>query len=181
MTGFLDPHDFAFLPALEAACDDVLGELRALGEEPFRPSPDSLTAAADGYDERGWLWFDLLAAPAACPRTMAALAHVPAVVNAGFSWFRPGTHLYPHRGERTSVLRCHLPLVVPTGDVGLRIGGETRRWQRGRCLVFDDTLEHDAWNRGDGDRVVLLVTFARDCAASGRAADGSMRGLRRGR
>jgi beta-hydroxylase len=59
------------------------------------------------------------------------------------------------------VLRCHLPLIVPAGDVGLRSGNDTRSWQRGRCLIFDDTFEHEAWNRGDGDRVVLLVTFER--------------------
>ena len=83
------------------------------------------------------------------------------MLNAGFSLFRPGTHLYPHSGEIPNVLRCHLPLVVPVGDQGLRIGGETRVWQPGKCLVFDDTFEHEAWNRGDGDRVVLLVKFAR--------------------
>jgi aspartyl/asparaginyl beta-hydroxylase (cupin superfamily) len=58
------------------------------------------------------------------------------------------------------VLRCHLALVVPRGDVALRVDGEMRRWEAGRCLVFDDTLEHDAWNRAAADRVVLIVTFA---------------------
>jgi beta-hydroxylase len=58
-------------------------------------------------------------------------------------------------------LRCHLALVVPEGDVGLRAGGQTRRWLPGRCLVFDDTIEHEAWNHGATDRVVLIVTFAR--------------------
>jgi beta-hydroxylase len=91
--------------------------------------------------------------------TARACAAVPGLVNAGFSLFRPGTHLYPHRGELRGTLRCHLPLVVPAGDLGLRSGDETRAWQTGRCLVFDDTLEHEAWNHGGGDRVVLIVTF----------------------
>jgi beta-hydroxylase len=59
------------------------------------------------------------------------------------------------------VLRCHLGLEIPSGDLGLRIGGETRVWQPGKCLVFDDTAEHEAWNHTDADRVVLIVTFER--------------------
>lgn len=161
MSGFFDPAQFAFVPALEAAFDDVLAELQALGAAAFVEAPDSLTTAEDGYDERGWHYFDIVANADRCLRTAAACRAVPGMVNAGFSLFRPRTHLYPHNGEIPNVLRCHLPLVVPDGDMGIRIGGETRRWERGRCLVFDDTLEHDAWNRGDGDRIVLLVTFAR--------------------
>ena len=166
-SGFQDPRQFAFVRGLEAAFEDVLAELGELGDSEFRPSPDSLTTVAHGYDETGWLYFDLWGGDGSeakrrcCPRTARACAAVPGMANAGFSLLRPGTHLYPHRGEMTGVLRCHLPLLVPTGDVGLRIGGETRSWQPGRCLVFDDTLEHEAWNRGDGDRVVLLVTFER--------------------
>ena len=84
---------------------------------------------------------------------------MPGLVNAGFSRFAPGTQLYPHAGEIPGVLRCHLALIVPAGDLGLQIGDETRRWQVGKCLVFDDKIEHTAWNRGASERVVLLVTF----------------------
>jgi beta-hydroxylase len=168
VSAFLDPDAFPFVARLEAAQAAIAAELRRLGDGPFVESPDSLTAVADGYDERGWRWFglfergaDLHANRARCPETVRACGDVPGLVNAGFSKFLPGTHLYPHRGELAGVLRCHLALVVPDGDCAIRFGRETRRWQPGRCLVFDDTLEHDAWNRADGERVVLLVTFAR--------------------
>jgi len=163
--GFHDPRGFGFTVQLQARTDAIFSELQLLGPDAFAPSPDSLTAVADGYDETGWSYFtlygdgDFSANRARCPLTVAALGAVPGLVNAGFSRFRAGTHLYPHHGEMPGVLRCHLPLVVPQGDLGLRVGDEVRSWQRGRCLIFDDTLEHDAWNRGDGDRVVLLVTF----------------------
>lgn len=170
---FHDASAFAFVPMLEAAFPAVLAELRALDPGAFVESPDSLTTAAGGYDERGWRWYALFggddafaddafaaANRARCPATARACASVPGLVNAGFSSFAAGTHLYPHRGEIQGVLRCHLPLLVPAGDVGLRIGERVHRWQPGRCVVFDDTFEHDAWNRGDGERVVLLVTFA---------------------
>ena len=72
-----------------------------------------------------------------------------------------GGFLDRHAGELRAVLRCHLPLAVPVGDLGLEVAGETLRWREGECLVFDDTVEHTAWNLGAGDRTVLLVTFAR--------------------
>ena len=166
MSAFLDPDDFVFVPALEAAFPAILAELRALPPAAFVVSPDSLTTVADGHDETGWRYFALFGAGdhaanrARCPRTSRSCAAVPGLVNAGFSLFAPGTHLYPHRGEMQGVLRCHLPLVVPPGDVALRFGDEVRRWQPGRCLVFDDTVEHEAWNHAGADRVVLIVTFA---------------------
>jgi ornithine lipid ester-linked acyl 2-hydroxylase len=171
MPAIHDAARFPFVVELERAFPAVLAELRGLGTGAFVPSPDSLTMVADGYDERGWRWFALFggagddAAVAAanrarCPRTAAACESAPGLVNAGFSLLQPGTHLYPHCGEMQGVLRCHLPLVVPAGDVALRFADTVHRWQPGRCVVFDDTFEHEAWNRGDGDRIVLLITFA---------------------
>lgn len=167
MPAFHDPTTFPFVPALEAAFPAILAELRALPATDFVEAPDSLTTAADGYDERGWHYYPLFgpgdhgAHRARCPATARACAAVPGLVNAGFSLFRPGTHLYPHQGELHGVLRCHLALVVPDGDIALRFGDDVRRWQAGRCLVFDDTFEHEAWNHAASDRVVLLITFAR--------------------
>jgi ornithine lipid ester-linked acyl 2-hydroxylase len=124
--------------------------------------------AAEGYDERGWMYLELFgregleAGRARVPRAVAAAAAVPGMVNAGLSLLRQGTHLEPHRGELAGVLRCHLALRVPQGDCNISGGGEMRRWQLGRCLIFDDTVEHEAWNHGEGERVVLLVTFLAD-------------------
>ena len=50
----------------------------------------------------------------------------------------------------------HLPLIVP-GDCGFRVGGETREWTIGEAFAFDDTIEHEAWNRSDQDRAVLII------------------------
>lgn len=164
-SAFRDPRDFPFLAQLEARFAELRAELLALDDSAFLESPDSLGERPGGYDERGWQWYGLCGeeAPsqhrAACPEAVAACEAVPGLVNAGYSRFLPGTHLEPHRGELPGVLRCHLPLVVPEGDLGLRFGAEQRGWREGRCLVFDDSFEHDAWNRGAGPRTVLLLTF----------------------
>lgn len=168
MCAFLDPTMFAGTAVLAAACPGIRAEACSLSAADFVESPDSLTAVADGYDETGWRYFvlrnedgDHAANLTRCTVTARAIAAVPGLVNAGFSLFRPGTHLYPHRGELPGVVRCHLPLVVPPGDVALRFGGEVRQWRPGQCVVFDDTVEHEAWNHGASDRIVLLVTFLR--------------------
>jgi aspartyl/asparaginyl beta-hydroxylase (cupin superfamily) len=46
---------------------------------------------------------------------------------------------------------------VPDADCAIRVAEETRHWQQGSCLVFDDSLLHEAWNHTDQERVVLIV------------------------
>lgn len=95
-----------------------------------------------------------------CPQTAALVeAHVPSHGAVGFSVMRPGTHIRPHEGYAGRFLRCHLGLSVPPGDCALRVAGATRNWETGRALVFDDRVEHEAWNHTQADRVVLLIDF----------------------
>jgi aspartate beta-hydroxylase len=49
----------------------------------------------------------------------------------------------------------HLPLIIPE-DCALNVGGELHPWVEGRAVVFDDTYEHEAWNRSTSTRVVLI-------------------------
>jgi aspartyl/asparaginyl beta-hydroxylase (cupin superfamily) len=99
---------------------------------------------------------------ALCPRTSSALdalplarirEHAPEVM---FSVLTPGTHILPHRGVTNTRAVCHLPLVVPE-NCAIVVGGERHDWREGHAVVFDDTYEHEAWNRGSGTRVVLIL------------------------
>jgi aspartate beta-hydroxylase len=98
---------------------------------------------------------------ARCPHTAAAIDRLPLSIVEGhgpevlFSVFTPGTHLLPHQGVTNTRVVGHLPLVIPP-DCALRVGGELHEWQEGRVVVFDDTYEHEAWNRSDSTRVVLI-------------------------
>lgn len=97
---------------------------------------------------------------ARCPLSAALVADaIPRHGAAGFSVLRPRTRIQPHRGFPGEFLRCHLALKVPGGDCGLKVGGETRRWREGEALVFDDRVEHEAWNDAAEERVILLVDF----------------------
>ena len=71
----------------------------------------------------------------------------------------PHTHVAPHRAGSNIRLRCHLALSIPEGDCAIRVGDDVHRWKEGKCIVFDDTLEHEIWNRTDEERLVLLSIF----------------------
>ncbi len=100
------------------------------------------------------------------PATMAALdaAPIPHIAArspmALYSRLKPGTHIAPHHGLLNTRLICHLPLVVP-GGCALRVGHDTREWRLGEMLIFDDSFEHEAWNRGNADRTILLFEIWR--------------------
>ena len=184
-----DAADFGWAAAVEAKAERIRAEAEAAlaagaGITPY------VTAAADrpsrGHsllDDARWsafyLWRD--GAPVAgqsehCPEAMAALASPPMPAIAGrspmalFSILRPGTHIQPHHGMLNTRLICHLPLIVPDG-CRLRVGNETRAVVPGKLMIFDDSIEHEAWNDGDAVRVVMLFEIWRpELDASERAA-----------
>ena len=96
-----------------------------------------------------------------CPETAAALAAVPQNIVPGkaptafFSILKAGAHIPAHTGVTNTRAIVHLPLIVPDG-CEFRVGGETRPWREGEAFVFDDTINHEAWNRSGEDRVVLI-------------------------
>jgi len=97
-----------------------------------------------------------------CPRTAAIIDSLPLVrirehaPEICFSVLTPGTHILPHRGVTNTRLVTHFPLIVPE-NCAIVVGGETHEWRQGECFAFDDTFEHEAWNRGTSTRVVLLM------------------------
>ena len=96
-----------------------------------------------------------------CPETTKILRSIRGVGSAGqayFSVLTPETFIRPHGGPTNTRLRCHLGLITPE-KCGLRVGSETREWKEGKCLVFDDSFEHEVWNDSHEERVVLLFDF----------------------
>ncbi|KAI5635738.1 aspartyl/Asparaginyl beta-hydroxylase domain-containing protein [Phthorimaea operculella] len=73
-----------------------------------------------------------------------------------FSVMAAGTHVRPHVGPTNCRLRMHLGL-SNTKDTFLRVDQETRQWQEGKVLLFDDSFEHEVWHNGTADRLVLIV------------------------
>ena len=155
-----DPQRFALATALETAADAIAAELSAL-------TTQFIDEAEDIAREGRWS-VAFLSKPgvecddirAMCPATTAVLdAHASEMPLAGAAYFScldPGTRVAPHRGPTNTRLRCHLGLEVPD-HCGLRVGGIEGAWERGRCIVFDDSFVHEVWNLSDRRRVVLIV------------------------
>ncbi len=97
-----------------------------------------------------------------CPRTVAALESWPRCEVPGcsptavFSILDARSRIPPHTGVNNTRLIVHLPLIVPPG-CGFRVGAEQREWEPGKALIFDDTIEHEAWNDSDTLRAVLIL------------------------
>ena len=173
---FYDREEFACLEALEAATPDIIAELQGVfdddeaGLEPYVNYPPGvpLDQWAELNRSPRWSGYHLLqggepveAHTRRCPKTMAAIAELPQprVVRrspaAMFSVLQPKTRIPPHHGVANTRLVLHLPLIVPDG-CGFRVGNETREWKVGEAWVFDDTIEHEAWNDSDKPRTILI-------------------------
>lgn len=173
---FFDRALFPWIEALEAATETIRSELLdvlATGGEGITPYVNF--AATDPLDQwrelnqnRRWsayyLWNYGEPYPehlARCPVTAKLLEQTPCVrietraPNAFFSILDAKTRIPAHTGMTNSRATAHLPLIVPPG-CGFRVGGETREWVPGRAWVFDDTIEHEAWNDSDVPRAILI-------------------------
>mgnify|MGYP000947191004 CR=1 FL=1 len=178
---FWDPAEFDWVPALERHTEVIRAELQELlkdRELPFHPYLErtpgrAVLKAAPLLDNLDWgacyLWRDgerNEAIAQRCPQTMAALQAVPLpqcpgrAPNVLFSLLRPGVHIPPHHGVLNTRLIGHLPLVVPPG-CRIRVGADTHEWQEGRVVIFDDSIEHEAWNPSEQLRVILLFEIWR--------------------
>jgi len=156
---FYESHQFQFLSTLESNWQSINQELNQLRQGDFIPWPEKYLYGK-GWDTFGLYAFGIKIGKncALCSETTKLVESIPNVTTAGFSSLAAGTHIAPHTGYPDGLLRCHLGLIIPDG-CGLRVGNETRHWQEGKCLVFDDTTEHEAWNKGNSTRVVLLIDF----------------------
>lgn len=177
---FFDPADFDWVPTVEAAAGAIkreIIELLATGTDRFRPymqahmdKPradanhllDSIDWSALFLVENGKMADDIVAR---CPRAWEAVqaAPLPRIVNSPtvmFSLLRAGARIAPHTGTHNARLICHLPLIVPP-NCGFRVGNDVRQWEEGKLLIFDDTIEHEAWNNSGEDRVVLIFDIWR--------------------
>jgi aspartyl/asparaginyl beta-hydroxylase (cupin superfamily) len=176
---FYEPDEFAWVAVMEAAAPAIREELAAVLADdaalsPYVVAEENRPAKRHALmDDARWSAFHffrrgepVVENAARCPATMAALQQAPMPRIAGrspmalFSVLRPGTHIPPHNGMINTRLICHLPLIVPTG-CRLRVGNHTRPVEQDRMMIFDDSIEHEAWNDGNATRVVLLFEIWR--------------------
>ena len=158
---FVDTAEYSFTKTLESAYPTIKREMQNLPLSRFKEWYEK-----DLYTNL-WLVYGLYAMGKklkdnckACPETVKILEGIHDLTTAGFSCLLPGTHIKPHEGFTKMVLRCHLGLSVPEPETCvLKVNGVEGHWREGKCLIFDDTMTHEAWNKGEKPRIVLLIDF----------------------
>ncbi|KAM5211591.1 aspartyl/asparaginyl beta-hydroxylase isoform 12-T12 [Hipposideros larvatus] len=74
-----------------------------------------------------------------------------------YSVMHPGTHVWPHTGPTNCRLRMHLGLVIPKEGCKIRCANETKTWEEGKVLIFDDSFEHEVWQDASSFRLIFIV------------------------
>jgi hypothetical protein len=180
---FYERGEFAWAAELESRTAVIQGELEALLRSQAEQFEPYVAADADRSGgtapnahlagDASWSAYHLLKGGEPVeghaerfPETLAALelAPLPRVTGrapmALFSLLKAGAHIRPHHGLFNFRLICHLPLIVPPGCT-LRVGNHERPWRTSELLIFDDSMEHEAWNRSDQQRIILLFEIWR--------------------
>jgi len=96
------------------------------------------------------------------PFLFEIIKSIPQLVSASYSCLKPGTHIVPHKGYdeySEEILRYHMGLIIPKGDLGIRVNTEIKVWKEGEAFIFDDFLTHEAWNFTNEYRYVLICDF----------------------
>ena len=178
---FADREEFAWAEAVEAQTDAIRTEAEALlgatgGFDTYvkkihdRPQGD----VHGMLENRDWTSFELTEKGVfvdertdLCPITTATLnerAPLCRIVSRAptpmFSLLAAGKRIPPHHGMINTRFICHLPLIVP-GEGALRVGPLQKSWEVGKLMMFDDSVEHEAWNNAAKDRLVLIFDIWR--------------------
>jgi aspartate beta-hydroxylase len=174
---FFDRSLFPWLAPLEAASHEIRTELMRVlvsdrpGLQPYIDFPDGLPIDQFKALNRSRKWSAYFlwnqGQPnaghiARCPITARTLEEVVPrcrvegrAPTAFFSILDPDTRIPAHTGITNTRCTVHLPLIVPP-SCGFRVGSTTREWIPDQAWVFDDTIEHEAWNLSDTPRAVLI-------------------------
>ncbi len=168
----LDPAEFPWVAELEAAWPGIRRELDQVLEYPEDLPPFHVMSPDQARISKGdhWKTFGFYVYGnrvedncAQCPYTVSVIERLPGMRTAFFSVLDAGYHIPPHRGPTRAVIRCHLALRVPRDNerCWIRVDDQIRHWTEGKCLLLDDTYEHEVHNETPEIRVVLFLDIDR--------------------
>lgn len=96
-----------------------------------------------------------------CPKTISILKSIPYIINAGFSCLEPNKSTDKHKDDNDLFYRYQLPLIIPEGDTGFKVGNSVIDYKVNEAFIFDDCMYHQAWNNTDKIRIVLICDIDR--------------------
>ncbi len=172
-TPFFEACQFDWTEELEANWDKIRSELdEVLKYQENLPNFEDISPDQGNLSGADNLWktyffygygYKMAKNCQRCPETTRLIENIPGMKTAFFSILMPGKHIPEHRGPYKGVIRCLLGLKIPEPreKCRIRVRDETRSWEEGKCLIFDDAFPHEAWNETKGVRVVLFMDIVR--------------------
>lgn len=170
---------FPWITSLENKWEVIRGEALAL--LPYREAIPPLSEISPDHarldTEQKWrsffLWgygYQSKSNCGRCPETTNILMQVPGLRTALFSIHEPGMEIAPHKGVTAGVCVVHMGLKIPKNyeKCAIRVEDKVVNWRDGKAFVFDDTREHETWNKTDEDRVILLLHVDRPLRVRGK-------------
>jgi aspartyl/asparaginyl beta-hydroxylase (cupin superfamily) len=174
---FYNPESFPWLNEFQIHFNEIKDELLQIKNLPKKPLYENTWGKEDRptylnkdenenaqWDTFVFKFFTIKHLPnmASCPKTATLIERFPQIITAEFSLIKPNTHILPHTGYSNKYKRAHLGIIIPEGEMGLKVENETKKWKPNQWLVFDDSKKHEAWNNTSSDRVVLMIDFVDD-------------------
>jgi ornithine lipid ester-linked acyl 2-hydroxylase len=92
------------------------------------------------------------------PESVKLLSNIDGVINVGFNLLESQASIKLHCGDTNAIIRCHLGLIIPKEDetCAIKVNGEVKNWKRGKVTGFTDAYDHEAWNKTDQQRIIML-------------------------
>jgi hypothetical protein len=157
-----EPDKFSVVKDLEDNFLTIKNEVAALSDKSFHRESEQIVRQGN------WDVYMLYEQGLKNEENCAALPTVASIVEQHSCIRKSGGLIYlsrlgpqstvaAHNGPVNYRLRLHLGIHIPIGDCGMRVEDTVSAWQEGKCVVFDDFLEHEVWNRTDEERIVLLL------------------------
>lgn len=168
---FVATEKFSWIEKIESNYSTILEELTTFYTNNNIPFFDDISSSQKQIVEKNkWKSLILLAFRKKNPlyevaftNTNSIIQTIPNVTSVMYSVLEKDTHILPHRGIYKGLLRCHLGLIIPENKdtCYLKVNGKIKNWTAGKCFVFDDTFQHEAFNKTDESRVILIIDFLR--------------------
>jgi len=161
-SSFFEPDGFSFLIPFKTHFQKISQEYEIICS--------NMVVWPEKEMSTGWSVFGLVAfgkeleGASQCKKTMSIIRKIPNLESAWFSRLDPHSIIKPHvgyHGYSDNLLRAHISLRIPMNSLqcGLRVHHSVNHWKENQILVFDDSLEHEAWNSSDEERILLIVDW----------------------
>jgi len=165
--GFYNKQDFEWTKLLEDNFEVIKKETLAFVQNnQLKPYFNkSLLSKTNSWKTEGLLFWGYFFRKNHSPfsATWKVAKQIPGIVSFSISELDPNSNIKPHNGDTNAIIRVHFPIVVPSGlpECAFTVNGETRAWEEGKVILFNDAQIHCAQNLTDQKRLVLLIDVIR--------------------